>query len=214
MNIPTLCNKIVECLAQIDPYSAEQVKKPLPNQELKKQLDSLSCKVPNDVIELYQWCNGNHGGNCFIAAQYYMLSIEQIIEIYHDMGGSFAILDLYEMSGKVSDVYDKSLTNEDVWDRNWIPILCHSNYSRFWVVCVEEDKSPVIFVDPEENYIQELYPSLKIMLQAELEYFQSVLSWAKKEGIYPKDLYPPYNSDLDTIRYKYGFKEYYLYSPL
>lgn len=136
---------------------------------IEEKSKELQFPLPQELYELYQWRNGNPWSNSFIFRNYWMLSLENALDVYY-LRGSFAVI--RDLCG-----YENYESKDDsnCWSRHWFPILHSRDEHRFWVVVIGQEYFPILYIAPEEHCIELLYPSLTNMLTAEAECFEKVI---------------------------------------
>jgi hypothetical protein len=199
-DVSDACDRILECLQQLKEWDAQRFQPGLSRQEIEEKSRELVFPLPQEVYELYQWRNGNPWSNCFIFANYWMLSLEDAMDAYC-LRGSFAdIRDLYFDC----DDYESKDDNY-FWNRHWFPIFRGRDEHRFWAVELGQASAAILDVSPGEFCIK-LYPSLTNMLLAEAECYEKVIELLNGEK-YPDqiNLYPG-DTRLTNIRIQHGYK--------
>jgi SMI1 / KNR4 family (SUKH-1) len=195
------CNRILTCLQIIDQGSAQGLQAGLSRNAIEEKAKELMFPLPEEVYQFYQWRNGNPWSNQFINANYWMLSLENALDVYR-LRGSFAdIRDLYY------DCNDRENKEDNYfWNRHWFPVFCGRDEYRFWIVVIGQESSPVLDIIPGEQCV-ELYPSLSQMLTAEAECFEKVIELLNGRNCYPDDieLYPD-DERLMNIRHRHGYQ--------
>lgn len=138
-------NRILLCLQQVDPWDASQFQEGLSRETIEEKSKELQFPLPQELYELYQWRNGNPWSNSFIFRNYWMLSLENALDVYY-LRGSFAVI--RDLCG-----YENYESKDDssCWSHHWFPILNSRDEHRFWVVVIGQEYSPILYIAPGEQ---------------------------------------------------------------
>ncbi len=98
-DVADACDRILSCLKKTSSWDAQRFQPGLSYEEIEEKSKELLFPLTPELYQLYQWRNGNPWSNRFILYNYWMLSLENALDVYCLRGAFADIRDLYGYDG-------------------------------------------------------------------------------------------------------------------
>ncbi|MFB6275049.1 MAG: HEAT repeat domain-containing protein [Halothece sp.] len=153
----------------------------LTTEEIKIKTQELPFRLPTEVYELYQWCNGTSGDVPFFPS-YRFLSLEEAVDLYHSEIKEVEIDKLQQ-----EDYYDIAQLAPFSWpsfqNQYWLPIFDFDGEIYFLSCDTEQrDGAPVWYYFPESVFPRLYFSNLTSMLLAITECYETEAYYLDQQG--------------------------------
>jgi len=153
----------------------------LTTEEIQINTQELPFRLPTEVYEFYQWCNGTSGDVPFFPS-YRFLSLEEAVDLYHSEIKEVEIDKLQQ-----EDYYDIAQLTPFSWlsfqNQYWLPIFDFDGEIYFLSCDTEQrDGAPVWYYFPESVFPRLYFSNLTSMLLAIAECYETEAYYLNQQG--------------------------------